>query len=143
MNLQTSSISSLQQAIAILQKYSSTDSMDCHPQDEVTQLQQAILAVSTAADYVNLGICAPTYAQADIAMKSYLNALSYPLPSGSQAHLSNPPEPIYIKYNGRNQSIYCQPYSGDYEGVLVSCQSESDLLNGTYGHFPLTLFTGN
>ncbi len=40
-------------------------------------------------------------------------------------------------------SYYLDQYTGEYRGVLVSCQSEDDLIAGTYGHFPLDLFLNN
>ena len=38
-------------------------------------------------------------------------------------------------------SYYLDDYIGKYRGVLVSCQSEDDKIVGTYGHFPLDLFS--
>jgi len=48
---------------------------------------------------------------------------------------------VYIKYNTQRQASYLDSYTGTYRGVLVSCQSENDQLVGTYGHFPLDLFS--
>ena len=38
-------------------------------------------------------------------------------------------------------SYYSSEYTGEYRGVLVSYQSEDNLIAGTYGHFPLNLFS--
>ncbi len=50
-------------------------------------------------------------------------------------------EPIYLKYNSQKQSYYFDEYTGEYRGVLVAVQGENEDIIGTYGHFPLDLFS--
>jgi hypothetical protein len=105
---------------------------------ERTSLRQALLQVTAAADYHIFGVCADSLEQGVTALNSYLRALGYP----TEVAFNPVDGAVYIKSNPGRKLCYAQPYTGEYSGVLVSCQSDDpDGVNDTYGHFPLDLFT--
>jgi hypothetical protein len=110
-----------------------------NPQERAS-LRQALLQVAAAADYHIFGVCADSLEQGVAALESYLQALGYP----TEVALNSVEGSVYIKCNPGRKLCYAQPYTGEYSGVLVSCQSDDpDGVNDTYGHFPLDLFTHN
>ncbi len=105
-------------------------------------VKEALLLLTGLSDFQTLGVCASSMTTAVAALNSYLSALGHEL----QADLAVLPAiegAVYLKCNTRSLGYYGDRYSGDYRGVLVSCQSDdSDGIVGTYGHFPLDLFVG-
>lgn len=99
-------------------------------------IRQALLLVSKVSDYQILGICAETATAGLSALASYTKALNY------QPNLDLPPVAgaVYIKFNPKTGLCYLDAYSGQYRGVLVSCQSAYGSVNEMYGHLPLDLF---
>lgn len=139
MSVQNSQNLSLDNALKLLKTLSCTDSLSVTTAGDRQQIAQALLLVVNASEYQNIGICADSVEQALTALVDYLTAFEYPLPGD----LTPVPmqTPVYLKFNTRKLTYYLDTYTGDYRGVLVSCQSsENESLNGTYGHFPLDLF---
>jgi Domain of unknown function (DUF1824) len=104
---------------------------------EYDRLSQALLIAVDQSNYQILGICAETFAQGYRALQDYTQALGYAL--------NQPLHPIdgsvYIKFNPKLGSCYVDSYTGEYRGVLVSCQSDdASGMNEMYGHLPLNLF---
>ncbi|MGK7905365.1 MAG: DUF1824 family protein [Hormoscilla sp.] len=125
-------------ALKLLKLFSCTETKSVDSEAEKTRLREALLLIVNLSDSQNLGICADNPAQAFDALASYLEALGYKMPPGERPSHSNP---VYLKFNSQKMSYYLDDYTGKYRGVLVSCQSsESEELNGTYGHLPLDLF---
>jgi hypothetical protein len=89
-----------------------------------------------------LGICADDFQQGFVALTSYLKAFGYQS-NLEKENVSISSEPVYLKFSTQKMSYYSKKYTGEYRGVLVSIQSEDDLIAGTYGHFPLNLFLNN
>jgi hypothetical protein len=118
---------SIEEALKLLKEYGCIKLKIAQSSEEEEALRQAILLVNQGSESINLGICADNNEEGFKALKSYLQALGYPLPN--------------IKYNTQRQASYLDSYTGTYRGVLISCQSENDQLVGTYGHFPLDLFS--
>ncbi|AFY87790.1 DUF1824 family protein [Chroococcidiopsis thermalis] len=107
---------------------------------EAAQLQQALILLSTQADFVNFGICADTPEQGLAALASYAKALGYTVAIAPH-DLAAAIAPVYIKFNGQRQTYYLDSYTGTYRGVLVSYHSlVEESVNGTYGYLPLDLF---
>ena len=107
---------------------------------EATQMQQALVLLSTQADFVNFGICADTPEMGLAALASYAKALGYSVAIAA-TDLADAIAPVYIKFNGQRQTYYLDSYTGAYRGVLVSCHSlVEESINGTYGYLPLELF---
>ncbi len=129
----------IKEAKEILDFYSCTQTKTVNTTKEKELLQQAILLITEQSESENLGICANNSQQAMVALSSYLKALGY---ASLIESLSLPPIelPVYIKFNTQKMSHFLDSYSGDYRGVLISCQAEDEEINGTYGHFPLDLF---
>lgn len=129
---------SLTSALEILQSYSCMTPKLITSDSEKAKVQEALFLVTKLAEHQNLGICADDVPTGLAALESYAQALGYKLPKPSTTVEI---APVYIKFNAQKQSYYLDTYPGTYRGVLVSCQSsEYDLLNGTFGHFPLDLF---
>jgi hypothetical protein len=131
---------SIEEALKLLKEYGCIQPKIARLPEEKDALRQAILLVNQGSESINLGICADNAEEGFTSLKSYLQALGYNLPvtlpennleSGS----------VYIKYNTQRLASYLDSYTGTYRGVLISCQSENDQLVGTYGHFPLDLFS--
>ncbi|NJM56605.1 MAG: DUF1824 family protein [Synechococcales cyanobacterium RU_4_20] len=113
------------------------------PQLDSTQacsVKEALLLLAGLSDFQTLGVCAASMETAVMALNSYLSALGHELQADMEV-LPPIDGPVYLKCNTRSLGYYGDRYSGDYRGVLVSCQSDySDGVVGTYGHFPLDLF---
>ncbi|TVQ58171.1 MAG: DUF1824 family protein [Spirulina sp. DLM2.Bin59] len=130
---------SLTAARQLLDQYSCVEQKQINSDDERQALQNAVLQIVAASEGENFGVCADNAQQGYRALGSYLAACGYPVPF-DPASIPPDPAPVYIKFIGTSQKHYAEPYEGQYRGVLVSCQAEEDLVNGTYGHLPLDLF---
>ena len=128
----------LASAREILSEYSCLTPKIADGPGEKRRLQDALQLMVRHSDWENLGICADSYTDASAALDRYLSALGYP--AAPPASVPSEAGPIYLKYNTQRQIIYCDRYDGEYRGVLVSCQSESDAVAGTYGYLPLDLY---
>ncbi|MBD2139240.1 DUF1824 family protein [Anabaena sp. FACHB-1237] len=127
----------LQEAKKILNKFNCLDIAPILKPSEKIVIREALIFVSSIADYQILGICADTADEGILAMKTYSRALGYQPPS----NLPHPEGPVYIKLNGKNGLCYLDSYPGHHRGVLVSCQSyQEGGINEMYGHLPLDLF---
>ena len=126
------------EAVQLLKVYSySTDDKDNSPQT-LEQLRKALLLVVQESEWENIGICADNLTQGLDVLASYLKALGYRY--DSQQH-SESEEPVYIKFNTRKINYYVNSYTGNSRGVLVAMQGNEEAVLGTYGYFPLNLFT--
>ncbi|MEM9947580.1 MAG: DUF1824 family protein [Cyanobacteria bacterium P01_D01_bin.36] len=109
-------------------------------------VREALLWFNNISEYQTLGICADTISAAEPALKSYVAALSQPINVDLPMEQ---PGPVFLKFNTLKNAWYLDGYSGDARGVLVtyhtgeSLNGEPDLeaVNGTYGPFPLDLFS--
>jgi hypothetical protein len=127
-------------ALKLLKEYSCIQIKQAESETEKENLRQAIKLITSLSEYENIGICADNYQQGFLALSSYLKALGYEanlnldsLPKGEDS--------VYIKFNTQKMNYYLDSYTGTYRGVLISCQGEDDSIVGTYGHFPLDLFS--
>lgn len=140
MNEQNPTNLTVEQAEKILKEYSCIDIKPVESDSEKALLRQALKLIADLADYLNFGICAETTEQGFVALQKYLNGLGYNVSLDTQ---KNPgiSGSVYIKFNTNKQSFYLDSYTGNYRGVLVSCQSSvREDISGTYGHLPLDLF---
>jgi hypothetical protein len=130
---------SIKEALKLLKEYGCIQPKIATSLEEKEELRQAILLVNHGSESINLGICADNVEDTLKTLTEYLQALGYSTkvdPPGSPLQGG-----IYLKYNTLKQTYYLDSYTGTYRGVLISCQSENDTLVGTYGHFPLDLFS--
>lgn len=130
----------LTQARKLLDQYSCTEQKFVNSQQEKEQLQTALQEIAKESEWENLGICAENTEDAITALKSYLTALGYDINRVNFEEASKLNTPVYIKFSTKQMGFYQDNYTGDYRGVLVSCQAEDDLIAGVYGHLPLDLF---
>ncbi|MGB3692170.1 MAG: DUF1824 family protein [Spirulinaceae cyanobacterium] len=130
----------IKEAKKILALYSGTQTKAVNTTKEKERLQQAILLITEQSESENLGICANDSKQGMIALSAYLRALGYDSLTESLS-IPQMEQPVYIKYNTQRMSHFLDSYTGEYRGVLISCQAEDDEINGTYGYFPLNLFS--
>ncbi len=124
----------------LLDQYSCTEQKAVNSQQEKQQLQTAIKQIVQESEWENLGICANNTQQAMTALQEYLTALEYEIKDVNFEQVSPIDTPVYIKFSTKQMGFYQDNYTGDYRGVLVSCQAEDDLIAGVYGHLPLDLF---
>ncbi len=135
----------IEEAVSLLKKYSCNSVATIDSSEEKERLRQALLFVTSLSEWENIGICADHKNQGLMALESYLKALGYE--SSLQSYTfqdirkEKSDSAVYIKFNTQKLSYYLDAYLGDYRGVLVAIQSEDDSIVGTYGYFPLDLFT--
>ena len=127
------------EARKLLGEYSCLQIKPVESEAEKERLRQALLLITDLSESENLGICADNAIQGFAALGSYLKALGYEIPFNKNS-IPSEENPCYIKFNTQRMSHFCESYTGDSRGVLVSCQSEDDAIAGTYGHLPLDLF---
>ncbi len=132
----------LDKALKILKSYDCVRETDPETFVEPEQVRKSLLLITSLSSSENLGICADDSQQGFAALASYLTALGYQS-DFDRDKFPESSEPVYLKFNTQKMSYYLDGYTGKYRGVLVSCQSEDDLIAGTYGHFPLDLFLNN
>jgi Domain of unknown function (DUF1824) len=106
------------------------------------QIREALVFLSTLADYQIFGICADTTTQAALVLESYLNALDQELPMPEIESLESlAAAGVYLKFNPRTGKCYADTYTGTERGVIVSFHSpEFGEINDTYGNLPLDLY---
>lgn len=132
----------LDKALEIVKSYDCAQVTNTESSIEPEELRNSLLLVTNLSSSQNLGICADDFQQGLSALASYLKAFGYQH-NLEQENVSTSAEPIYLKFSTQKMSYYSKKYTGKYRGVLVSIQSEDDLIAGTYGHFPLNLFLNN
>jgi len=132
----------IDKALKIVKSYDGAQLTNTEVLIEPEQLRNSLLLVTSLSQSQNLGICADNFQQGFAALVSYLEAFGYQI-NLEQENVSQSFEPVYLKFSTQKMSYYSKEYTGEYRGVLVSCQSEDDLIAGTYGHFPLDLFLKN
>ena len=131
----------IEEAVKFLKRYGCNPNPQGNSSEDYPLLRQALLLVIKESEWENLGVCADNPQQGLAAVKSYLAAIGYQdsFSSNIPEHLTA--ESIYIKFNTQKMSFYIDAYSGEYRGVLVAIQGEDNRVAGTYGYFPLDLFT--
>ena len=128
------------QARKLLDQFSCTEQKSVETQEQKQELQTAIQDIVKESEWENLGVCAENTQQAISALKTYLMAFGYVLNQVDFNQVDQLKTPVYIKFSTKQMGFYQDNYTGDYRGVLVSCQAEDDLIAGVYGHLPLDLF---
>ncbi|MEB3278692.1 MAG: DUF1824 family protein [Lyngbya sp.] len=132
---------SLETAQQILEAFTCADIQSINPIENPDRICSALTLVVENSEYQMLGICADSLDAAWNALEQYLHGLNYNITLDRNA-VEAIEGSVFVKFNGRSQSYYASPYTEKYRGVLVSCQSTDDTgINGTYGHFPLDLFS--
>ena len=106
---------------------------------ESANVRAALKLFNEAADYETLGVCADTLEEGKAAIEAYVATLRRPI------QLDRDPRsgPVYLKFNTLKGAWYLDDYVGTARGVLISfhaSEPEVDVINGTYGPFPLDLF---
>jgi hypothetical protein len=123
--------------LTLLRQYTCLKTEEAEPDRESTR--SALLWAVENSDIQILGICADNSAQGQTALQNYLSAFaSQFMPEVPSIEADGP---LYIKFNPKTRNCTAEGYSGDYRGVLVSCQSEYEGdVNEMFGHLPLDLF---
>ncbi len=127
-------------ALNILKSYSCSESKIPANQAEKEILRQSIIYIAGLSDSQNLGICADRLEQGLLTLREYLKALEYEPPENFKSEIDDY-RGVYIKYNTSRMSYLIDAYLGEYRGVLISFQSIDEEIAGTYGYFPLDLFS--
>jgi hypothetical protein len=131
---------SIEEALKLLQKYSCIQTKIVSSREEKESLKEAIALLERSSHSINLGACARNVGEGRKALQEYLIGLGY-VPALDAAEASSPEGAVYLKYSTKNRNCYLDTYTGTYRGVLISYQSENENLVGTFGHFPLDLFS--
>ena len=104
---------------------------------DVSQTQAALRRVAAASDDQIFGILASTFSEGVDALNQYAQAFNYKV----SETLESIEGAVYIKFNPQTDLCYCESYTGEHRGVLVSCQSAMEGgHNHMYGHLPLDLW---
>ncbi|HEY9761178.1 MAG TPA: DUF1824 family protein [Trichocoleus sp.] len=121
-----------------LNRFSCLDVSPALEAQEKEDVRAALLLLNDLSDYQTLGICADTLAQGKAAADAYVTALGNPV----NLNLPEREGPVYIKFNTLKGAWYLDNYRGGSRGVLITYHSSDvDEVNGTYGPFPLDLFS--
>lgn len=121
-----------------LNRFSCLDVPPALGDQEKADIRAALLLLNELSDYQTLGICADTLLQGKSAADAYVSALGNPV----NLNLPEREGPVYVKFNTLKGAWYLDNYSGPSRGVLITYHSsEVDEVNGTYGPFPLDLFS--
>jgi len=135
----TNNSQAISAARQLLDLFSCKDTRPVESESEKVQLRQALKLFIEESDHQNFGVCADSSVEGLSALVSYLEALGYQTPQDEIPQLE---EPVYLKFNSKTKSYFQDTYTGEYRGVLFSCQSyENDDVSGTYGYLPLNLFS--
>jgi hypothetical protein len=130
----------VEKAQQILKDFTCLDIKSVASAIEKQELREAVLLVADRSDYQMLGVCATSTEEGFLALETYLKALGYQPVFDSNA-VASVMGSVYIKFNTLKGSYYIDSYTGNYRGVLMSCQSAAEGgVSGTYGHLPLDLF---
>jgi hypothetical protein len=103
-------------------------------------IREILLQFNELSDYQTLGVCAEDLMAGRAALEAYVAALGLT----ARFDLPDLAGPVYIKFNTLKGNWYLDAYPGPSRGVLVSyhaSEPEVEEVNGTYGPFPLDLFT--
>lgn len=134
---------SIEAAQKILEAFTCADIQSINSIENPDNICTALKILVQNSEYQMLGICADSLDEAWNALAEYLQGLGYQISLDRNA-VEAVEGSVFLKFNGLSQSYYSSPYTQQYRGVLVSCQSNDEVgVNGTYGHFPLDLFRGN
>lgn len=117
--------------------------------EESDRLRAALLFLRSHSEYQILGICANDLGQAVKALETYSQAFEMTVPNGLIDSLTEEVRSqikssggVYLKFNAQKHTLHTDAYLGNHRGVLVSYQSSfAEDCQGTYGHFPLNLFS--
>ena len=127
------------EAVKLLKVYS----CNTEPQNldiKAIKLRKALLLVAQESEWENIGICADNLTQGLNSLKNYLAALGYHYDfSPEDKDISD--ESVYIKFNTQKMSYYTDKYLGSERGFLIATQGEEEAVLGTFGYFPLDLFS--
>ncbi|MEA5497972.1 MAG: DUF1824 family protein [Limnoraphis robusta] len=133
---------SIETAQKILEAFTCADIQSVNPIENRASICEALHVLVQNSEYQMLGICADSLDAAWNALEQYLQGLDYHNITLNRNAIEAIEGSVYLKFNGRSQSYYASPYTQQYRGVLVSCQSSDETgVNGTYGHFPINLFS--
>ncbi|NEP20417.1 MAG: DUF1824 family protein [Leptolyngbya sp. SIO4C1] len=128
---------------AVRQQLARFSSLHVPPQlstAEQQSVQTALLWFSDLADYETIGVCAATLAEGKAALEQYVGVFARPITLDLPAHEGA----VFLKFNTLKGAWYLDDYTGASRGVLVSfhvSEAEAAGVMGTYGPFPLDLFT--
>ena len=92
------------------------------------------------ADWVTIGIMAPSDFEAIAALKSFLK--KYSSVKFSDIESLNAFGSVFLKGNQKTGNVFIRSESGLGEGILITCQYEHESKeSSTFGPLPLDIFT--
>ena len=106
---------------------------------QIKKLQEELEANIFNADWITIGIMAPSDFDAITALKS----ISKKYPSIKFQDLDCPYEDgsVFLKGNQKTGNVYIRPENGLGEGILLTCQYDQDSEeSSTFGPLPLDFF---
>lgn len=124
----------------LLKSYSCTELKTVKSEAEKQELESTIKLIVSLSDDQNFGICASSENEAINTLKNYLQAFGYN--SNIEIEKTLEDKPVYLKFSTERKSYHLSDYSGNYRGVLITIFADmNEEIIGTYGHFPLNLFS--
>jgi hypothetical protein len=106
------------------------------------RLQEELRQRLAACDWCTIGVMAPSSAVAWQTLRSYEQALHWPLLAPSNAEDAS--GPVFLKGHQRNGTVRLREEAGLGEGVLISGHSDGNpAAEDTWGPLPLDLFAGD
>ena len=92
------------------------------------------------ADWITIGIMAPTQNEAIKALKTI--SKKYSLIKFKELNRLDVNGSVFLKGNQKTGNVYIRPENGLGEGILLTCQYDKDSVeSSTFGPLPLDFFT--
>ncbi len=107
---------------------------------QIKKLLEQLKANILDADWITIGIMAPSNMEAVEALKSISKKFSFVTISGLENLFAN--GNVFLKYNQKTGHVFVRSENGLGEGILLTCQYDHESKNSsTFGPFPLDFFT--
>ena len=91
------------------------------------------------ADWITIGIMAPSHTKAIESLKSI--SKKYSSIKFGNLDLNNADGSVFLKFNQKTGSVFVRSENGLGEGILITCQYNDDVQeNNTFGPLPLNFF---
>ena len=112
------------------------------PQLKKSQIQKLLKELELKifnADWITIGIMAPSHTKAIKSLKSI--SKKYSSIKFGNLDLNNSDGSVFLKFNQKTGSVFVRSENGLGEGILITCQYDDEFKeSNTFGPLPLNFF---
>ena len=106
---------------------------------QIKKLLEEIEANILNADWITIGIMAPSHTKAIESLKSI--SKKYSSIKFGDLDLNNSDGSVFLKFNQKTGSVFVRSENGLGEGILITCQYDDEFKeSNTFGPLPLNFF---